>query len=64
MNGVHDMGGQQGFGPVLLEKAEPLFHANWESRAMAMTVAMGASGQWNIDLSRACLLYTSPSPRD
>ena len=53
MNGVHDMGGQQGFGPVLLEKAEPLFHANWESRAMAITVAMGTSGQWNIDLSRS-----------
>jgi len=53
MNGVHDMGGQQGFGPVLLEEAEPLFHAKWESRAMAMTVAMGASGQWNIDLSRS-----------
>jgi len=30
-----------------------LFHADWESRAMAMTVAMGASGQWNIDLSRS-----------
>ena len=53
MNGVHDMGGQQGFGPVLIEEAEPLFHADWESRAMAMTVAMGASGQWNIDLSRS-----------
>jgi nitrile hydratase len=47
------MGGQQGFGPVLIEEAEPLFHADWESRAMAMTVAMGASGQWNIDLSRS-----------
>jgi len=53
MNGVHDMGGQQGFGPVLLEVNEPLFHAAWESRAMAVTVAMGASGQWNIDLSRS-----------
>ena len=53
MNGVHDMGGQQGFGPVLLEKAEPLFHANWESRAMAITVAMGASGQWTNDISRS-----------
>ncbi|MEN9551547.1 MAG: hypothetical protein RI896_1488 [Pseudomonadota bacterium] len=53
MNGVHDMGGQQGFGPVLLEAHEPLFHAPWESRAMAVTVAMGASGQWNIDLSRS-----------
>ena len=53
MNGVHDMGGQQGFGPVLLEVNEALFHAPWESRAMAVTVAMGASGQWNIDLSRS-----------
>ena len=53
MNGVHDMGGQQGFGRVLLEDNEPLFHAPWESRAMAVTVAMGASGQWHIDLSRA-----------
>jgi len=53
VNGVHDMGGQQGFGPVLIEEAKPLFHADWESRAMAMTVAMGASGQWNIDLSRS-----------
>ena len=53
MNGVHDMGGQQGFGPVLLEAHEPLFHAPWEGRAMAVTVAMGASGQWNIDLSRS-----------
>lgn len=53
MNSVHDMGGQQGFGPVLLEVNEPLFHAPWESRAMAVTVAMGASGQWNIDLSRS-----------
>lgn len=53
MNGVHDMGGQQGFGPVLIEDQEALFHAAWESRAMAVTVAMGASGQWNIDLSRS-----------
>lgn len=54
MNGVHDMGGLQGFGPVRPEAHEPLFHAAWEARAMALTVAMGASGQWNIDLSRAC----------
>ena len=53
MNGVHDMGGLQGFGPVVPEIDEPLFHAPWESRAMAVTVAMGASGQWNIDLARS-----------
>lgn len=53
MNGVHDMGGQQGFGPVVTEADEPLFHAVWERRALALTLAMGATGQWNIDLSRS-----------
>ena len=53
MNGVHDMGGQQCFGPVLPEIGEPLFHAPWEKRALALTLAMGATGQWNIDLSRS-----------
>lgn len=53
MNGGHDMGGLQDFGPVLPEHDEPLFHAQWEKRALAMTLALGAGGQWNIDLSRA-----------
>jgi nitrile hydratase beta subunit len=53
MNGVHDMGGAQGFGPVHPEPDEPLFHAPWERQAMALTVAMGASGQWNIDQMRS-----------
>jgi nitrile hydratase subunit beta len=53
MNGVHDMGGQQGFGPVKREPHEPLFHADWEKRALGLTLAMGATGQWNIDLSRS-----------
>lgn len=53
MNGVHDMGGMQGFGAVRPEAGEPIFHAEWEKRALAVTLAMGATGQWNIDLSRA-----------
>lgn len=53
MNGVHDMGGLQGFGPVRLEVDEPLFHAPWERRALGLTLAMGATGAWNIDQSRA-----------
>ena len=53
MNGVHDMGGMQGHGPVQPEANEPLFHAPWERQAMAMTVAMGASGLWNIDQMRS-----------
>jgi nitrile hydratase len=30
-----------------------LFHADWEARALALTLAMGATGGWNIDQSRS-----------
>jgi nitrile hydratase subunit beta len=52
MNGVHDMGGMQGFGPVEPEENEPVFHAPWEGRALAMNRTMGALGLWNIDIGR------------
>jgi nitrile hydratase subunit beta len=53
MNGVHDMGGMHGFGPVKEEPNEPVFHADWEGRAFAMSRVMGMAGLWNIDMSRA-----------
>lgn len=53
MNGVHDMGGMQCFGPVQPEADEHLFHAPWERRALALTLAVGATGLWNIDQSRS-----------
>lgn len=62
MNGLHDMGGMQHYGPVQPEPNEPLFHGPWEARAMALTVAMGATGQWNIDQSRSA--RESLPPRD
>ena len=40
MNGVHDMGGMQGFGPVQPEANEPVFHGRWEARVLAMRRAM------------------------
>jgi nitrile hydratase len=52
MNGVHDMGGMHGMGPVEIEKNEPVFHAQWEARAFALTVAAAAHRRWNIDMSR------------
>jgi nitrile hydratase subunit beta len=53
MNGAHDLGGQMGFGPVEPEANEPVFHAPWERRALGLTLAVGALGQWNIDMSRS-----------
>lgn len=52
MNGVHDMGGMHGFGPVEREDDEPVFHAEWERRCFALTLAMGAYGAWNLDMTR------------
>ena len=48
-----DLGGRTGLGPVVPEADEPWFHAAWEKRALALTLAMGATGSWNIDQSRA-----------
>src|SRR5438128_2463396 len=52
MNGVHDMGGMHGFGPIAPEREEPVFHARWESRVFALNLALGAWRRWNIDRGR------------
>lgn len=52
MDGVHDMGGMDGFGPVQPEENEPVFHAEWEGRVLAINRAMGYSRTWNGDISR------------
>lgn len=52
MEGAHDMGGVPWSGPVHPEPNEPPFHAEWERRAFAITLAMATPGGWNIDMSR------------
>jgi nitrile hydratase len=43
MNGIHDMGGMDGFGPVMAEQDEPMFHAAWERRLFALSQALPSS---------------------
>lgn len=54
VNGPHDLGGQHCLGPIdpEVETEEQIFHAPWERRAFALTLASGFLGQWNIDESR------------
>ena len=52
MNGPHDLGGAMGFGPVQPEPGEPLFHAEWEARALGLVLACGALGYWTLDENR------------
>src|SRR3954451_1641396 len=49
MNGVHDLGGMHGFGPVEREEDEPLFHAPWEARVRAMAELMVRHGFYTLD---------------
>jgi nitrile hydratase len=52
VNGPHDLGGAQGFGAISPESNEPVFHSEWERRAAALSLAMNATGMWNIDIVR------------
>lgn len=52
MNGVHDLGGMHGMGPITAERNEPVFHTTWEGRAYGLTRAMGGWRLWNLDASR------------
>src|SRR4051812_26135207 len=60
MNGIHDMGGMDGFGPVTPEPNEPPFHSAWEARALALNRAMSYAKVWNIDRSRASIEELPP----
>ncbi len=52
MNGIHDMGGMHGLGPIEIEPDAPVFHAPWEGRVMALGDAMGPWGSWSVDRFR------------
>src|SRR5262249_58831323 len=49
---VRERGGVGGFGRVGPGRKEPVFHAAWEGRVLAMQRAMGYAGAWPIDASR------------
>ncbi|HEY6361029.1 MAG TPA: nitrile hydratase subunit beta [Vicinamibacterales bacterium] len=61
MNGVHDMGGMQGMGPIRYEKNEPVFHERWEGRIYALNRAMRAWRLWNLDTDRHALEVMPPA---
>jgi len=44
VDGVHDLGGTQGFGSVEMEPAEPTFHSDWERRAFGLAFVAMSKG--------------------
>ena len=43
MDGIHDLGGLEGFGPVEIETDEPVFHEDWERRTFRLSAAAGSA---------------------
>lgn len=60
MIGAHDLGGAEGFGPIAALEDDAQFHAAWERKAFALTLAAGMLGHWNIDESRHARENQSP----
>ncbi len=61
MTRVHDMGGRFGDGEIRPEAEDaPVFAEDWHGRALAVTLAAGFLGQWNIDISRHARERLSP----
>jgi nitrile hydratase len=61
MNGVHDMGGMHGMGPVEIERNEPVFHAEWEKRVFALRLASAFHGKWNGNMNRYAIERMPPA---
>jgi len=60
MDGIHDLGGLEGFGAVVRERDEPVFHAPWEGRAFALVNLALALGVANIDALRHAIERLDP----
>jgi len=60
VNGLHDMGGMHGFGPIEVEAREPVFHARWEARVFGMSLLAGLRLGGSIDARRHGLERLDP----
>jgi len=60
MDGIHDLGGREGFGPVDISTEYDGFHADWEARMFSIVRTMGRPEDWNLDWFRHCRELIDP----
>lgn len=60
MDGVHDLGGMQGFGPVEVEADEPVFHQDWEGRVFGLAGGALGAGGFNTPMFRHAIERMDP----
>ena len=60
MDGMHDLGGRQGFGPVRHSPKAQVFHAPWEKRVNALLALAVKNGLLNMDEYRHAIERMEP----
>jgi nitrile hydratase subunit beta len=60
VDGVHDLGGMQGFGPVEVEADEPVFHEDWEGRVFGLAGGALGAGGFNTPMFRHAIERMDP----
>jgi hypothetical protein len=61
MNGIHDLGGKHGLGPILPEENEPVFHEEWEKRAFGLFATTFVFAGYTIDEFRHAIEKIDPA---
>ncbi len=61
MNGMHDLGGMHGMGPINPEPNEPVFHAPWERTVFGLFMTTFAGGHFNVDEFRHAIERMDPA---
>ena len=61
MDGIHDLGGREGFGAVEVGEPDEQFHAPWEARVRGLVNAMSRAPDWSLDWFRYCRELIEPS---
>ena len=61
MNGIHDIGGMDGIGPIEREADEPVFHDAWERRMFGLFISCFAGGHFNVDEFRHAIERMRPA---
>lgn len=61
MNGVHDLGGTHGHGPIAPPAEEPVFRHDWERRMFALFVPAFGGGHFNVDEFRHAIERMNPA---
>jgi nitrile hydratase len=61
MNGIHDLGGMDGFGAVEVEAGEPVFHHAWERRVFGLAAATSPQRAGNVHVFRHAIERMDPA---